>query len=126
MNIELFQPKSSSNLESAILSILDGRQDMRMAILFGSLSSGKARMDSDLDFALDVGHQLDAIEKMQLIGDLSAAIGRPIDLVDPANRYLGTLARQEMPRAFGPGGRLAYLEKDDLDVQHVVVKQLLR
>lgn len=50
----------------------------------------------------------------------------PIDVVDPSLRYLGTLAAQEMPRAFGPGGRLAYLVKDDMDVQHVVVKQLLR
>ncbi|MGJ0485851.1 MAG: hypothetical protein ACR65R_15165 [Methylomicrobium sp.] len=63
MNIELFPPKSSSNLESAIFSILAGRQDMQMAILFGSLAFGKARMDSDLDLALDAGHPLDAIEK---------------------------------------------------------------
>jgi len=50
----------------------------------------------------------------------------PIDVVDPALRYLGTLPQQAMPRAFGPGGLLAYLVKDDLDVPHVVVKQLLR
>lgn len=50
----------------------------------------------------------------------------PIDLVDSNLRYLGTLAGQEMPRAFGPDGRLAYVIRDDLDVQHVVVKQMSR
>ena len=50
----------------------------------------------------------------------------PIDIIDSAYRYLGTLPQQAMPRAFGPGGRLAYLVKDDLDVQRVVVEQLLR
>jgi hypothetical protein len=50
----------------------------------------------------------------------------PIDVIDANNSYLGTLAKQQLPRAFGPGGRLAYIIKDDLDVQRVVVKQLLR
>jgi len=50
----------------------------------------------------------------------------PIDIIDANTSYLGTLAKQQLPRAFGPGGRLAYVIKDDLDVQRVVVKQLLR
>lgn len=58
----------------------------------------------------------------------SAADGQdgPIDLVDSSFRYLGTLPGQQMPRAFGPDGRLAYVIRDDLDVQHVVVKQIGR
>jgi hypothetical protein len=50
----------------------------------------------------------------------------PIDLIDASGKYLGTLPKQEMPRAFGPGGRIAYITKDDMDVQRVVVKQLQR
>jgi hypothetical protein len=50
----------------------------------------------------------------------------PIDLIDASAAYLGTLPRQQFPRAFGPGGRLAYVVKDDLNVQRVVVKQLLK
>lgn len=49
-----------------------------------------------------------------------------IDLVDSGLRYLGTLSAQPMPRAFGPDGRVAYIERDELDVQRVVVKQLLK
>ena len=50
----------------------------------------------------------------------------PIDVIDTGLRYLGTLAPQEMPRAFGPDGRVAYIVRDDLDVQRVVVKQIIR
>ena len=50
----------------------------------------------------------------------------PIDVIDSDLRYLGTLAPQEMPRAFGPDGRVAYIVRDDLDVQRVVVKQIIR
>lgn len=50
----------------------------------------------------------------------------PIDLIDAGFRYLGTLPDQEMPRAFGPDGRLAYVVRDELDVQRVVVKQMSR
>ncbi|EIC30490.1 MULTISPECIES: type VII toxin-antitoxin system MntA family adenylyltransferase antitoxin [Methylomicrobium] len=82
MNTEPFSHAPDSNLESAVLSVLTGRKEMQLVILFGSLASGKARADSDLDLALDAGRPLDAETKMQLIGDLSAAIGRPVDLID--------------------------------------------
>lgn len=82
MTIEELPLHSRSNLESAIISVLEKQKGTRLAILFGSLATGKARADSDLDLALDAGHRLDTAEKMELIGDLSVAIGRPIDLVD--------------------------------------------
>ncbi len=69
-------------LKQALQAVLAKQEGVRLAILFGSLASGTARAESDLDVAVDAGHPLDAAEKMQLIGDLAAATGRPIDLVD--------------------------------------------
>lgn len=50
----------------------------------------------------------------------------PIDLIAPDGRYLGSYApgATELPAAFGPDGLVAFIEKDDLDVQTVVVKRL--
>ena len=49
----------------------------------------------------------------------------PIDVLGPSGGYLGTLpAGEPMPWAFGPGGLAAYLEKDENDVDVVVVRRL--
>ncbi|HEX6040131.1 6-bladed beta-propeller [Longimicrobium sp.] len=44
-----------------------------------------------------------------------------IDVVSPRGRYLGTLAGWELPDAFSPGGRAAYVRENALGVQRVVV-----
>jgi predicted nucleotidyltransferase len=116
MNIEPFPHEPDSNLESAVLSVLSGRKEMQMVILFGSLASGKARGDSDLDLALDAGHLLDAETKMQLIGDLSAATGRPVDLIDlrtVGEPLLGQILRHGK-RLFGSNVRYAELIRKHL------------
>ena len=58
-------------------------------------------------------------------GEEPASVG-PIDLITPDGRYLGTFAADAtaMPRAFGPDGLVAFVEKDELDVQTVVVRRL--
>lgn len=50
----------------------------------------------------------------------------PIDVVGGDGRYLGTLApgRPPLPRAFGPGGLIAWVETDALDVPSVRVGRL--
>ena len=50
----------------------------------------------------------------------------PIDLITPDGRYLGTFAADAtaMPSAFGPDGLVAFVEKDEMDVQTVVVRRL--
>ena len=82
MKVEQSPSHVSSHLQSAIMSVLGKHPETRLAILFGSLATGEARADSDVDLAVDLGHPLDAGEKIQLIGDLSLAVDRPIDLVD--------------------------------------------
>jgi hypothetical protein len=50
----------------------------------------------------------------------------PIDLVDADGTYYGTLGPGsfEIPSAFGPDGLAAWVETDEFDVQHVVVRRI--
>ena len=48
----------------------------------------------------------------------------PIDLLTADGRYLGTLTPQPLPDAISRGGLAAYIERDDMDVEQVVVKRL--
>lgn len=56
--------------------------EIELAIVFGSLARGEARRDSDVDVAVQLPTPLDADRKMQLIADIAAITGRPVDLVD--------------------------------------------
>jgi hypothetical protein len=47
----------------------------------------------------------------------------PVDIIDSAGKYLGTL-NGKMPDAISATGRAAYVEKDDMDVEKVVVRKL--
>lgn len=49
----------------------------------------------------------------------------PIDLIDAAGRYIGTLpAGQHLPMAVSASGLAAYVEFDELDVPYLVVRRL--
>ena len=52
----------------------------------------------------------------------------PIDILAADGRYLGSYrtGATRLPDAFGPGGLAAFIERDELDVQTVIVKQLPR
>lgn len=49
-----------------------------------------------------------------------------IDVFAPEGEYVGTFSLEEtpMPGAFGPGGLVAFVETDELDVPTVIVKRL--
>ncbi len=51
----------------------------------------------------------------------------PTDVVTPGGDYIGTLPPDglRIPDAFGPGGLLAYIETDEMDVQTVRVIRLV-
>ena len=51
----------------------------------------------------------------------------PTDIVTPDGNYIGTLPPEGLrtPDAFGPGGLLAYIERDEMDVQTVRVVRLI-
>jgi len=48
----------------------------------------------------------------------------PIDILTPDGRYLGTLNGTKLPVAISATGRAAYLERDEDDVERVVVRQI--
>lgn len=73
---------STINLKQAILNAVSIQPDVKLVILFGSLATDQGRAESDLDLAVDAGHDLTASEKMALIAVLAESTGRPIDLVD--------------------------------------------
>ena len=55
-------------------------------------------------------------------GDLFRA--GPIDLVTSGGAYIGTVANQPLPAAVSRSGLAAYIERDDLGIERVVVRRL--
>lgn len=64
---------------------------------------------------------------VQRRGEEPASDG-PVDVLAPDGRYLGSFraGAARLPDAFGPGGLAAFIERDELDIQTVVVKRLPR
>ena len=54
--------------------------------------------------------------------------GGPIDILEAEGRYVGSYSREEttIPAAFGPDGLAAFIERDELDIETIVVKRLPR
>lgn len=65
-----------------LTNYLRQQSDIKLAILFGSLATGKARSDSDIDIGIQKKHPLSASEKAEVIGQLALITGRSVDLVD--------------------------------------------
>jgi len=57
-------------------------------------------------------------------GEVFGEPGGPIDLISPQGRYIGTLRGQRLPAAVSRSGRAAWVERTELDVPRVVVRQL--
>jgi len=79
------QNQITTKLASDIVNVtafLRQQEDIRLAILFGSLATGKAHQESDIDIAIEKTHPLSAEEKIELISQLVLITGRAVDLVD--------------------------------------------
>ena len=67
----------------ARLAVLLAEQpDIQLAIVFGSLTSGRLRADSDVDVAVLADEPLSQERKARLIELLAQTSARPVDLVD--------------------------------------------
>lgn len=55
---------------------------VRYALVFGSAARDALTADSDLDVAVSMDEPMSSAQRIQLIGALATACGRPIDLVD--------------------------------------------
>jgi hypothetical protein len=60
---------------------------------------------------------------VQRTSDDGSATG-PIDLIGPNGGYVGTVTGQRLPLAVSASGRAAYLERDELEVERIVVRQV--
>jgi len=67
---------------AGVTTFLRQHEDIQLAILFGSLATGKARPNSDIDIAMKKKYPLSAEEKIELISQLALITGRAVDLVD--------------------------------------------
>jgi uncharacterized protein len=63
-------------------AVLAGYPEIRLAILFGSVATGTAGPESDVDIAVLTNGPLGVELRMNLITGLARITGRPIDLVD--------------------------------------------
>ena len=76
------QDQPDVKVQAAIASVLEHYPSVTMAILFGSLAAGRGRSDSDLDLSVSSTVPLTAQARIELIDELSASLGRPVDLID--------------------------------------------
>ena len=105
---------------TAIRKVLAAHPEIQLALVFGSVASGGAGPDSDLDVAIAHGRQPLAPEtKRRLIEELASATGRPVDLVDLATAgepLLGQII-QHGYRLLGSDGDYAELVIRHLDLK---------
>lgn len=74
--------QETDKIDRQIQSVMDQFSDIKLVIIFGSVATGKASLESDLDIAILAKKPLSAQNKISLINALAESTGRPIDLVD--------------------------------------------
>ena len=67
---------------SQLTALLSRYPAIKLAVLFGSMVTGNARPDSDVDLGLLAEAPLTTDFKLQLIETIGAEFGRPVDIVD--------------------------------------------
>ncbi|HGG59705.1 MAG TPA: nucleotidyltransferase domain-containing protein [Gammaproteobacteria bacterium] len=77
-------PQESAALarHAPIVEALATFPGIRQAILFGSVATGAAGPESDLDIGVEAERPLTDEQRMRLIEALAVATGRPVDLID--------------------------------------------
>jgi predicted nucleotidyltransferase len=70
------------DIEQRIGEVLTRYPAVTLAILFGSLAAGRAHSNSDLDVAVLATTPLTSQARVNMMGDLALAFGRPVDLID--------------------------------------------
>lgn len=73
---------ATDEIDRKIQAALNQFSVIKLVLIFGSVASGKATSDSDLDIAVLPKNPLSAQQKISLINALAESSGRPVDLVD--------------------------------------------
>ncbi|MEO8546188.1 MAG: nucleotidyltransferase domain-containing protein [Burkholderiaceae bacterium] len=76
---------SATDLLAPLRGVLSQFPYISLAVLFGSVASGRARADSDVDLAVSASRPLTAAEMLQITQALAETTGRPVDLIDLSN-----------------------------------------
>lgn len=104
----------------------------------GGVSAGGSLTDEQIDAAIaqmTFAETIPAIQRVSVdptgriwVRRSAGRVGgdEPIDLIAADGRYIGTLNGQEVPMAVSRSGLAAWIEKNDLDVEQVVVRRLPR
>ena len=71
-------PDSKETVAALLHRALENREDVRLAMLFGSRARGCARPGSDVDLAVEAP----GVDLWTLAADLSQAVGLEVDVVD--------------------------------------------
>ena len=71
-----------STLDKQLARYLSRYAELKLAILFGSQAMGNATGDSDIDLALLSDAPISSSKKLQLVEQIGAKFGRPVDIVD--------------------------------------------
>jgi predicted nucleotidyltransferase len=69
-------------LDSQLAAVLGDFDEIRLAVLFGSMADGSATERSDIDLALLADEPISAALKIRLVEALARKFGRPVDIVD--------------------------------------------
>ena len=73
---------ASHEMAQRLAALLKQQGGVRLAYLFGSQARNCATRESDIDVAVSLGQPMVAADKARLIGDIGAAFGQPVDLID--------------------------------------------
>lgn len=111
------QPIADMELIKNIAELLGKYPDIKLALLFGSVSRAQAHADSDLDLAIAGELPLESQDKICLIEELAELTGRPIDLVD-LQHAAGLILKEALTK-----GRLIYVTDRTLYAE--LIKRML-
>jgi predicted nucleotidyltransferase len=99
--------KTTDDRGQTVRRVLEGRVDVRLAYLFGSVARGDARAASDLDVGVVFSPLPAPVQLDQLVADLEGAAGCRVDLV--VLNHAAPLLTHEAIRA----GRVIVCRDDD-------------
>ena len=71
-----------STLDKQLARFVSRYPEFKLAILFGSQATGNVTGDSDIDLALLSDAPISSSKKLQLVEQIGAKFGRPVDIVD--------------------------------------------
>ena len=71
-----------STLDEQLVRFLSRYPQLKLAIMFGSQATGEATKDSDIDLALLADTPVSGNLKLELVEQIGARFGCPVDIVD--------------------------------------------